>query len=78
MLPLGQLVGDEPWLTRRFHIWYMYASAAGMSEIDVRVPAALFHLEGEGDFHFNLTFHDVHRMMRRKELGLSHVTLFTM
>src|SRR6185312_7004984 len=42
MLPLGQLVQEEPWEVRRFHLWYMHAAKLGMKEFVVRVPKEYF------------------------------------
>jgi hypothetical protein len=45
MLSLGQLVQEEPWAVRRFHLWYMQAAKLGMKEFIVRVPKEYFHLD---------------------------------
>jgi len=75
MLPLSQLL-DDPWEVRRFHKWYMHASKLGMRDFIVRVPAEYFHLEE--DCQFVVDFHDMYRLMRRKDLDVAQVTLFAM
>ena len=47
MLPLGQLVQEELWEIRRFHLWYMHAAKLGMKEFVVKAPKEYFHLEDD-------------------------------
>ena len=75
MLPFGQLV-EEPWEVRRFHLWYMHASKLGMKEFVVRGPKEYFHLEEDCDFIVD--FHDMHRLLRCKDLDVAQVTLFAL
>jgi hypothetical protein len=76
MLPLGQLVQDEPWEVRRFHLWYMHAAKLGMREFVVRVPKEYFYLED--DTYVSIVFHDRHRLLWRKDLNVAQITLFSM
>ena len=76
MLPLGQLVQEEPWEVRRFHLWYMHAAKLGMKEFVVRVPKEYFHLEE--DCFFPVEFHDMYRLLRCKDLDVAQITLFAM
>jgi hypothetical protein len=76
MLPLGQLVVDELWETRRFHRWYMYASELGIRSLVVKVKKELFHLDN--DFYLTINFEDMHSVLRRKELDVAQVILYAM
>jgi hypothetical protein len=76
MLPLGQLVQEEPWEVWRFHLWYMHAAKLGMKEFVVRVPMEYFHLDE--DAYFFVVFLDMHRLLWRKDLDVTHITLFSM
>jgi hypothetical protein len=75
MLPLGTLL-KELWEIRRFHLWYMYAAKLGMKEFVSRVPKEYFHLED--DCYFSTVFHDMHRLLWRKDLNIAQLTLFAM
>ena len=75
MLPLGQLI-EEPWPVRRFHLWYIHAAKLGIREIVVKAPKKYFHLEE--DCSFTMDLHDMHRLLRRKDLDISQVTLFAL
>jgi hypothetical protein len=74
MLPLGQLVQDEPWEVRRFHLWYMHTVKLGMKEFVMRVSKEYFHLED--DTYVSVVFHDIHRLLRRKDFDIAQITLF--
>jgi hypothetical protein len=76
MLPLGELVQDELWEVQRFHLWYIYAAKLGMKEFVVRVPKEYFHLED--DTYVSVVFQDMHRLLRRKDLNVTQITLFSM
>jgi len=76
MLPLGQLVLEESWEVRRFHLWYMHAAKLGMREFVVRASKEYFHLED--DCYFTVDFHDMHRLLRHKDLDVAQVTLYAM
>ena len=75
MLSLGELV-EEPWPVRRFHLLYMHASKFGRKEFVVKAPKEYFHLEE--DYPFTIDFHDIHRLLRRKDLDIAQVTLFAL
>ena len=76
MLPLGQLIQDEPWKVQRFHLWYMHAAQLGMKDFIVRAPKEYFHLED--DCFFTVDFHDMYRMLRCKDLDVAQVIFFAM
>ena len=38
MLTLGQLIQEESWELRRFHLWHMHAAKLGMKDFIVRTP----------------------------------------
>jgi hypothetical protein len=76
MLSLGQLIQEEPWEVRRFYLWYMHEAKLGMKQFVVRVPKEYFHLED--DAYFSVVVHDMHRLLRCKDLDVAQVTLFTM
>jgi hypothetical protein len=71
MLPWALL--EEPWEVRRFHIWYMHVAKLGMKEFVTRVPKEYFHLED--DCIFSVVFHDMYRLLRRKDLDVAQITL---
>jgi len=54
----------------------MYAAKLGMKEFIVRAPKEYFHLEE--DCLFIVEFHDIHRLLRRKDLNVAQVTLFAL
>jgi hypothetical protein len=41
---MAQLVHEESWEVKRFHLWYMEASKAGLHGFTVKVLAEYFHL----------------------------------
>jgi hypothetical protein len=75
MVPLGLLI-EESWEVQRFHLWYMNASKLGMKDFIARVPKEYFHLTE--DCEFPVDFHDMQRMLRRKDLNVAQITLFSM
>ena len=44
MITKAQLIDEERWETRRFHLWYMEAAKAGLHGFLVKVVAEYFHL----------------------------------
>ena len=54
----------------------MHVSKLGMKDFVVRVPKEYFHLEEDCDFI--VEFHDMHRLLQRKDLDVSQVTLFAL
>jgi hypothetical protein len=75
MLPFGTLL-EEPWEVWRFHLWYMHVAKLGMKEFISRVPKEYLHFED--DCYFSIVFHNMHRLLRRKELNVTQLTLFAM
>jgi hypothetical protein len=47
-----------------------------MKEFIQRVPKEYFHLDE--DAYFSIVFHDMHRLLQRKDLDVAQVTLFAM
>ena len=76
MVTLGQLVQDEPWEVRRFHLWYMEVAKVGLKTFVVKVPAEYFHLPDNGQVVVD--FHDMHRVLRRKDLDVGTVMLVSL
>lgn len=54
----------------------MHASKLGMKDFIVQVPKEFFHLDV--DCYITVDFHDMHRMLRRKDLDLAQVKLFAL
>ena len=54
----------------------MHVVKLGVKDIIVRAPKEYFHLEEDCDFV--VEFHDMHRMLRRKDLDVAQVTLFAL
>jgi hypothetical protein len=75
MLTLGDLIAER-WEVRRFHIWYMEATKVGLHNFLIKIPADLFHMEKDGEVIID--FHDMHRLLRRKDLDVQQVTMFAM
>jgi hypothetical protein len=75
MLSLGELC-EQPWEVRRFHKWYMHAAKTGLGSVVVKVPKEYFVLDE--DAQLIIDFHDMHRLLRRKDLDVAQVTLFAM
>ena len=75
MVTLGQL-WDEPWEIWRVHLWYMEATKVGLREFDDKVPKEYFHLAD--DALVVVDFHDMHRLLQRKDLDVAQVTLFAL
>jgi hypothetical protein len=53
----------------------MHAAKLGMKEFVVRVPKEYFLLED--DAYVSVVFHDMHRLLRRKDLDIAQITLFS-
>jgi hypothetical protein len=47
-----------------------------MNEFIQRVPKEYFHLDENA--YFSVVLHDMHRLLRRKDLDVTQVTLFAM
>jgi hypothetical protein len=54
----------------------VYACCEVRKEFVVRVPKEYFHLQD--NCYFSIVFHDMHRLLRRKDLDVAQVTLFAM
>jgi len=76
MLPLGQLIQEEPWEVWRFHLRYIHVAKLRMNDFIVRAPKEYFHLED--DCVFAVEFHDMHRLLRCRDLDVAQVTLFVL
>jgi hypothetical protein len=76
MLSMAQLVHEESWEVRRFHLWYMEASKAGLHGFTVKVLAEYFHLTV--DAVLPVDFHDMYRLLREDNLDIAQVTLFSL
>ena len=75
VLPLGQLL-EEPWETRRFHRWYMVVVKVGVLSFIARILKEAFNLAN--DTKIIVDFHDMHRLLRCKDLDIAQVTLFAL
>ena len=75
MLTLGDLL-EEKWEIRRFHLWYMEATKVGLENFAINIPAEHFHTPTDGEVIVD--FHDMHRLLRRKDLDVAQVTLFAL
>ena len=75
MLTLGNLL-EEKWEVRRFHLWYMEATKVGLCNFVIKILAEYFHTPIDGEVLVD--FHDMYRLLRRKDLDVTQVTLFAM
>ena len=75
MLTLGELL-EEKWKVRRFHLWYMEAAKVGLENFVINIPAEYFHTLIDGEVIVD--FHDMHRLLWRKDLDVYQVTLFAL
>ena len=75
MLTLGDLI-EERWEVRRFHLWYMEAAKLGLHNFVINIPAEYFQMPMDGVVVVD--FHDMHRLLRRKDLDVSQVTIFAL
>jgi len=75
MLTLGNLL-EEKWEVRRFHLWYMEAVKVGLENFIINILADYFHTPMDGEVIID--FHDMHRLLRRKDLDVAQVTLFAL
>ena len=75
MLTLGDLL-EEKWEVRRFHLWYMEAAKVGLENFVIKIPTEYFHTLTDGQVIVD--FHDMHRLLRRKDLDVTQVTLFVL
>ena len=75
MLTLGDLL-EERWEVRWFHSWYMEATKLGLHNFVIDIPTEYFHMPMDGVVVVD--FHDMHRLLRRKDLDVSQVTIFAL
>ena len=75
MLTLGDLL-EEKWEIRRFHLWYLEAAKVGLENFVIKIPTEYFHTLTDGQVIVD--FHDMHRLLRRKDLDVAQVTLFAL
>jgi hypothetical protein len=73
---MRQLINNEPWEVRRFHIWYMEAAKVGLWDFVVKVPGEYFHLPY--DAQVIVDFHNMYRLLQWKDLDIAQVTLFAL
>ena len=76
MIPKAQLIDAEDWETRKFHAWYMECAKRGLYSFSVLLPKECFHYPVE--LQFTITFDDMSRLLRRQDIDVAQVTLFTM
>jgi hypothetical protein len=67
---------SERWEIRRFHIWYVEVAKARLNSFVINILADLFHMPMDGEVI--VPFHDMHRLLRSKDLDVSQVTIFSM
>ena len=77
MLPKAQLIDDEKWDTRKFHLWYMEVAKAGMTRFTIKIPSKFFHLLG-GDIQLPVDFQDMYNLLREEDLDIVQTTLFSL
>ena len=75
MMTLGDLL-EEKWEVRRFHLWYIKVAKAGLQDFVIKIPAYYFHMPTDGEILVD--FHDMYRLLRRKDLDVAQVTLFAL
>jgi hypothetical protein len=75
MLTLGELM-EELWDVRKFHLWYMETAKAGLCSFVIHVSRKYFSFQSDGIVVVD--FDDMHRLLRRKDLDLTQVTLFSL
>ena len=75
MLTLGDLL-EEKWEVRRFHLWYMEAAKVGLENFVINIPMEYFHMSMDGEVIVD--FHDMHRLLRRKDFDIAQVTIFAL
>jgi hypothetical protein len=54
----------------------MEAAKVGLHNFLIKIPADLFHMEKDGEVIVD--FHDMHRLLRQKDLDIQQVTMFAM
>jgi len=54
----------------------MEAAKVGLENFIIKIPAEYFHTPMDGQVIVD--FHDMHRLLRRKDLDVTQVTLFVL
>ena len=75
MMTLGDLL-EEKWEVRWFPLWYIEAAKAGLQDFFIKIPATYFHTPMDDEILID--FHDMYRLLRRKDLDVAQVTLFAL
>ena len=75
MLTLGDLL-EEKWEVWRFHMWYMEAVKVGPENFVIKIPVEYLHTPMDGEVIID--FHDMDRLLWRKDLDVAQVTLFAL
>ena len=75
MMTLGDLL-ENKWEVRRFHLWYIEAVKAGLHTFVIKISVEYFHTPTDGEILVD--FHDMYRLLQRKDLDIAQVTLFAM
>jgi hypothetical protein len=75
MMTLGDLL-EWKWEVRRFHLWYIKEAKAGLHTFVIKIPAEYFHTPTDGEILID--FHGMYRLLWRKDLDVTQVTLFAM
>jgi hypothetical protein len=77
LLTKQQLLEENKWDTRKFHLWYMEASKRGMTSFNVKIPVEYFHLPSD-DFTILVEFKDMYRLLNEDDLDIVQLTLFSL
>ena len=75
MLTLGDLL-EEKWEVRRFHLWYMEAAKVGLENFIINILVEYFHMPTDGEVIVD--FHNMPRLLWRKDIDVAEVTLFAL
>jgi hypothetical protein len=63
-------------LVRRFHAWYVEAAKLGLENFIINILVEYFHIDEDGEVI--VKFHDMYRLLRRKDLAIAQVTIFAL
>jgi len=77
MIPEAQLIDDEKWDTRKFHLWYMEVAKAGMTCFTIKIPSDFFHLPS-GDIQLHVDFQEMYNLLWEEDLDIVQITLFSL
>lgn len=73
-----QLLDEEEWDTRRFHLWYMEPAKAGMSGFSIKIPPKYFNLPDGETMRLFVEFSEMHSLLQGKDLDIVPVTIFSL